>query len=570
MIEETGGCTYSAPRDADGNLLPTRWRSDRYIDWLMISEPDVPIDIWADDAFVGDHRLVWAKIQVPCGFHHAREYKPTGCFRRPLDVEEKTWRQALASEFEDFSDNDLGDAELEWAYLNGELQKRLLRVYDALGRQAPSLQRCRDKGSEVAWFPEGQTTKTWSKRGTFLLRKLSKWLGRAKEAQRQRLQGHVNDQLEHTVVHTWPECVPHSLGQDGFLSLDKAVEAGELALEEERRRQRDGFLRQWRLNMEAEGKAATKWLHNKPFLSAQGVVVPNGDGSVHRTFDVEEAFELILGQWRRIWHRREAVPEMIEADGGDLRRPGRAEPQVWSLRAADLYASAQRRRGGSGSFDGWTGDEFAALPHRFWEEFLYMLRRWMQRNFFPKAMQCYKQVFLPNASLDEGDTAPGDTRPISIGCVLNCVVSGAMLLHPSCQRWIQGLVPGQMHGALKGRNLEAGIVILEQWRHSDSVLLSLDLRKGFDYADANHSLKVLEHYGFCDEWLRYLTGVWERQLRFSQIEPYVTSVPEVVRRSLPQGDPLAPLAFCLLLVPAAVATSQGNHVAQAFFVGDRN
>eukprot|EP00439_Symbiodinium_sp_Y106_P045235 s6748_g5.t1 len=171
-------------------------------------------------------------------------------------------------------------------------------------------------------------------------------------------------------------------------------------------------------------------------------------------------------------------------------------------------------------------------------------------------MQCYKQVFLPNASLDEGDTAHGDTRPISIGCVLNRVVSGAMLLHPSCQRWIQGLVPGQMHGALKGRNLEAGIVnLLEQWRHSDSVLLSLDLRKGFDYADANHSLKVLEHYGFCDEWLRYLTGVWERQLRFSQIEPYVTSVPEVVRRSLPQGDPLAPLAFCLLLVPAGKATT---------------
>ena len=104
-------------------------------------------------------------------------------------------------------------------------------------------------------------------------------------------------------------------------------------------------------------------------------------------------------------------------------------------------------------------------------------------------------------------------------------------------------MPEQMHGALKGRNLEAGIVnLLEQWRHSDSVLLSLDLRKGFDYADANHSLKVLEHYGFCDEWLRYLTGVWTPR----------------------------PLAFCLLLVPAAVATSQGNHVAQALFVDDRN
>eukprot|EP00439_Symbiodinium_sp_Y106_P054699 s6297_g7.t1 len=125
-----------------------------------------------------------------------------------------------------------------------------------------------------------------------------------------------------------------------------------------------------------------------------------------------------------------------------------------------------------------------------------------------------------------------------------------------------------MHGALKGRNLEAGIVnLLEQWRHSDSVLLSLDLRKGFDYADANHSLKVLEHYGFCDEWLRYLTGVWERQLRVSQIGPHVTSVPEVAQFTTRRPAPLWRSAW---LVPAAVATSQGNRVAQALFVDDRN
>ena len=123
--------------------------------------------------------------------------------------------------------------------------------------------------------------------------------------------------------------------------------------------------------------------------------------------------------------------------------------------------------------------------------------------------------------------------------------AGQCFLHPSCQIWIQGLVPEQMHGALKGRNLEAGIVnLLEQWRHSDSVLLSLDLRKGFDYADANHSLKVLEHYGFCDEWLRYLTGVWERQLRVSQIGPYVTSVPEVAQFTTRRPAPLWRSACC--------------------------
>ena len=50
----------------------------------------------------------------------------------------------------------------------------------------------------------------------------------------------------------------------------------------------------------------------------------------------------------------------------------------------------------------------------------------------------------------------------------------------------------------------------------------------------------------------------------------MTREPEVVRRSLPQGDPLAPLAFCLLLVPASLATARGSNVAQALFVDDRN
>ena len=74
-----------------------------------------------------------------------------------------------------------------------------------------------------------------------------------------------------------------------------------------------------------------------------------------------------------------------------------------------------------------------------------------------------------------------------------------------------------MHGALKERSLEAGIVdLLEQWQHPNAVLLSLDMKKGFDYADVGHSLRVLGHCGFCREWLVYLRGVWQEQLRYSQ------------------------------------------------------
>ncbi|CAE7851269.1 unnamed protein product, partial [Symbiodinium sp. KB8] len=226
---------------------------------------------------------------------------------------------------------------------------------------------------------------------------------------------------------------------------------------------------------------------------------------------------------------------------------------------------------GSASFDGREGDELSWLPLSFWDAFLPMINRWMKRGIFPEAMRSYRQVFIPKSNLDEGDADPSDLRPISIGCTFNRIISGAMLMHPSVQGWIAALVPDQMHGALKERSLEAGIVdLLEQWQHPNAVLLSLDMKKGFDFADVEHSLRVLQHYGFCEDWLVYLREVWQEQLRYSQLGPYVTREPEVVRRSLPQGDPLAPLAFCLLLVPAALDTARGQNVAQALFVDDRN
>ncbi|CAE7724149.1 unnamed protein product [Symbiodinium sp. CCMP2592] len=548
MLGSPDGCDFQAPRSDGGQLIPTRWQGDRCIDWLMVSEHGIQSSVWTDEAFISDHKAIWADVTVPCGLHRAREYQVAIRFQRPLEVAESSWKKALAQALQGFEDRDLGNAEAEWNYLNQELEQGFGKAYQSLGCSPPEGRRARRKGTEVQWFAEGAASKRWDKRGSFLQRRLAKWLGRAKEAQRQRALGRVNHGLEGRLLDSWPKEVPRVMGSDGFLSLDRAVEQCGLALEEERRRQRDTSLRRWHADMAQEGKAASKWLKNRPFLSAQGVVTEDAEGHVHRTFDVMEAFDILLGKWREIWRRDDTVPEMDQAEDGVLARPGRAPSQNWQLRASDLYASAQRRKGCSGSFDGWEGDELAMLPLAFWEQFLPMLNRWTRRGHFPRAMQCYRQVFIPKGNLNEGDTNPSDLRPISIGCCFSRIISGAMLQHSGCQAWISQIVPDQMHGAMTGRSIEAGIVdLLELWKHDDSVLLSLDMAKGFDYANVEHSLAVLQHYGFCGAWLTYLKAVWKSQRRHSQLGPYVTEEPEIVRRSLPQGDPLAPLAFCLLL-----------------------
>ena len=181
----------------------------------------------------------------------------------------------------------------------------------------------------------------------------------------------------------------------------------------------------WRLRASSRPDGST----TAPSSRLKGIVQVSANGTVHRTYDVEEAFEKLLAKWRVIWQRQDSVPELDQAAGGDLRRPGRSQPARWSLRATDLHASAQRRKGGSASFDGWEGDELSWLPLSFWDAFLPMINRWMRRGIFPEAMRSYRQVFIPKSNLDERDADPSDLRPISIGCTFNRIVSGAMLMH---------------------------------------------------------------------------------------------------------------------------------------------
>ena len=67
--------------------------------------------------------------------------------------------------------------------------------------------------------------------------------------------------------------------------------------------------------MAAEGKLATRWLHDRPFVTAQGIVQVSESGMVHRTYDVEEAFDKLLAKWRVIWRRQDSVPELDQAAG---------------------------------------------------------------------------------------------------------------------------------------------------------------------------------------------------------------------------------------------------------------
>ena len=105
----------------------------------------------------------------------------------------------------------------------------------------------------------------------------------------------------------------------------------------------------------------------------------------------------------------------------------------------------------------------------------------------------------------------------------------------------------------------------------DAVLVSLDMKKGFDYADVDHTFSVFHHCGMPRRWTEYLQLVCSHQRRYVQIGVLLDTAPVVCTRSLPEGHPLVPLGFCLLPPRSsteAIRVPRGS--CMSLFVDDRN
>ena len=163
-------------------------------------------------------------------------------------------------------------------------------------------------------------------------------------------------------------------------------------------------------------------------------------------------------------------------------------------------------------------------------------------------------------------------RPISIQSVFNRVVASAMARHPQVRHWIQGLITDDVHGAVAGRGVPTAVArLLQAWDGPTPVLVSMDLQKGFDMAAPSLMTGLLQHHGWPTLWARHLTNAWHHQVRWLQHGNYLREHPIEVSTSTPQGDPMAPVAFVVLLAEAGRRLhDEVPHVAQALYVDDRN
>ena len=100
------------------------------------------------------------------------------------------------------------------------------------------------------------------------------------------------------------------------------------------------------------------------------------------------------------------------------------------------------------------------------------------------------------------------------------------------------------HGALQGRSATDALAALqEQFAKPQAIMVSLDMKQCFDRMNPDVALPHLQHAGFPHQWCAFLRWTWTDQHRWLQMGPIFLPEAQLVHSSVPQGCPLAPLAF---------------------------
>ncbi|CAE7238350.1 Pol [Symbiodinium sp. CCMP2592] len=545
-----------APSDDTGRLCPSRFSSARCIDYGLLTA-GLQLHASHDVAPLSDHRVLYFEGRLPTVRQNASFLKPTASLQRPPEVTTAAWHKAVkvAASCEEWP-VPTGAPDEEWQDFCAAAEGALSAAAKSCGRPVHSVG-CRPKGSLPETLSAGEVVRSPDKEVPYKVRQYTKLLGRIYEAVRQQDRG--SPALWRNLRRTWP-------GEWGVFPADLTTAANlvQTRLQQEREAHTRSRLAQWRRRMAQGGKAATQWLKRQVACAPTTLRQLQADGQTHRTCSVAETFDAMRTFWRRIWHRRDVPEELQRLREGRLSRPaGEAMRGDWRLEASAFQH-------GSAGPDGWAPSELEAFDEEVWECFLRLWHDWCERDLFPQSFRHCRQVMLPKEELDaQGAVDVENMRPICVQPVVCRVISSVMACRS--QEWLLAKVNADTHGSLKGRSVEAAVLALDEAFSTDGILVSLDMRKCFDFMSPELCLGILLHEGMHPNWARHLAHIWQQQRRWLQVQRWVAETPEDVSNSVPQGCAMAPLALVCLLLEATrdVPSQVVGRFRQSIYMDDR-
>ena len=422
------GFSFLAPT-SEGQLLPSRFTSDRYIAFLVQDASAV----WTDAAFaeevLSDHKVLLFKGVLP-GFRMAPRYlRPTPALSKPPSVSGKEWEELLAETWLEVSKpTPRGAPDVEWADFCAALEDAFDRAAAAFGH-AFRRQGTRAKGSVPVKMKEGEYRRLVHKAPSFQERKLEKLLGRLYEVARQGAS--CDPGLRSAVTRTWPR------DAGPLPDVATAISIVKDRLQSKRDEVMHKQVSQWKHRMAQGGRAAKAWLKQQTTVAPHTLLACAASPQAHPPSDsVDACFASLRTFWDTIWQRPEVPEELERLRSGRLtRRPGLPMPGDWRISPREFRSALQRKVHGAPGCDGWRCEELLALPLQVWQYFLSLWEAWCAKDSFPTAWQHARQTFLPKVEVVDGCTPVDKMRPICIQPIV-CQDSAQRVLGES---WILDL-----------------------------------------------------------------------------------------------------------------------------------
>lgn len=542
----------------DGDYIPSRWEG-RCVDYAIASrcgELHFP-SYWTEK--LSDHKIF--QVTVEGDLRNADNWyiAPTRSYIKPDNVSVNQWRSTIEQLWLDTLPIPVTSTEEEWYIFNTSVEEALQQAAAVHGSKFT--QKKRPKGT-APWIVSANHYDVRShSMGSFEFRSTAKMLGRIKEYRRQIGLGQEDRKLLANINRRWPTDLPWQGWSQAENQLENKLSNLRSTLKQQ-------HMSQWRARMNAQGKAATRWLKAKPALTPVSILRPDGS----KTMSSSEALAAISEFWRPIWDRH-ITEEVGNSVKNELSQPAEDGPQLEDPFPSpqNLLRTARTTNHGAAGPDGWSGDEVVHWSLDMWQCYHELLNRWAKRGVWPRSWQHIRQVHIrKKEDIYEGEAVPPkDMRPISVQSILVRIVGSAFTSQKEVRDWALSKVPACCHGSLASRDVATAWAVLNEAIEHKKIIASMDFEKCFDHVWPKLALAILQRKGLSPVWCDILSHIWEGQRRWLQLGRDTATTPAHVSGSLPQGDALSPLALILLLADDATDIANRSQVTMSMYVDDR-